>query len=129
MQIPLDPVEYCNVGFVWRCLFFFFVGLMFGLRHSGLQGQRMTDAVSWIHRQLGLDTPTEKPYNCINYSDDLGGAERDRERAEQSFMGLGNLLAELGLVESVDKARAPSTSMDYLGVHFDTVAMTMSVPS
>ena len=128
MQIPLDPVEYRHVGFVWRCLFFFFVGLMFGLRHSGLQGQRMTDAVSWIHRSQGLDTFSEVPYNCINYSDDLGGAERDRERAEESFRRLGKLLSELGLVESADKARAPSTTMVYLGVQFDTNDMTMSVP-
>ena len=76
MQIPLDPVEDQHVWFVWCCMFVFFVGLMFDLRHSGLQGQRITDAVSWIHRHQGLDTLSEVPYNCSNYSDDLGGAER-----------------------------------------------------
>ena len=128
LQIPLDPTEYRNVGFVWRGLFFFFVCLMFGLRHSGLQGQRITDALSWIHRQQGLDTPSEKPFNCINYSDDLGGAETDRWRAEDSFRKLGALLVELGLAESVDKARTPSTCMTYLGVEFNSVTMTMSIP-
>ena len=61
MQIPLDPVEYQHVWFVWCCMFFFFVGLMFGLRHSGLQGQLITDSVSWIHRHQGLDTFSEVP--------------------------------------------------------------------
>ena len=48
LQIPLDPVEYHRVGLIWRGLVFFFVGLAFGLRHSGLQGQKLTDAFSWI---------------------------------------------------------------------------------
>ena len=128
LQIPMDPVEYRHVGCVWRGVYFFFVGLMFGLRHSGLQGQRITDALSWIHRRSGLDTLTEKMFSCINYCDDLGGAETLKERADQSFISLGELLPELGLAESVDKARAPSTDMIYLGVRFNSVTMTMSVP-
>ena len=128
LQIPMDPVEYQYVGCVWRGLFFIFVGLMFGLRHSGLQGQRMTDALSWIHRQSGLETPEEIPYNCINYCDDMGGAEETKTRSDQSFTKLGRLLVVLGLAESVEKARSPSTEMTYLGVQFNTVTMTMSVP-
>ena len=46
LQIPLDPVEYPKVGFVWRGLLFFFCGFMFGLKHAGLQGQRVTTAVT-----------------------------------------------------------------------------------
>ena len=128
LQIPMDPAEYCHVGFVWRGLFFFFVGLMFGLRHSGLQGQKITDALSWIHRQSGLDTMDEQMFHCINYCDDLGGAETSEDRSSQSFTKLGQLLPALGLVESTDKARAPSQEMVYLGIQFNSVAMTMSVP-
>ena len=39
LQLPLDPSELHRVGLVWRGLFFFFLGLAFGLRHSGLSGQ------------------------------------------------------------------------------------------
>ena len=61
LQLPLDPTEYRFTGVVWRLLFFFFVSLMFGLRHSGYQGQKVSDAVSWIHRNLGLEYfPPEK---------------------------------------------------------------------
>ena len=73
-------------------------------------------------------TPLERLFNCINYSDDLGGGEKSRSRSVMSFNKLGELLAELGLVESTDKASSPSTSMVYLGIQFDTVAMTMSLP-
>ena len=127
LQIPLCPVEYYLMGFVWRCFFFFFAGMMFGIRHAGLQGQRITTAVSWIHSRLGLET-SEKLYNSINYSDDIGGCEATQERAVQSFNALGNLLSELGLDESIDKAYKPSTSMPYLGVNFDTIRMVMSIP-
>ena len=129
LQIPLDPVEYNLMGFVWRCALFFFAGLMFGIRHAGLQGQRITSAVTWIHQRLGLETCEEQPYNSINYSDDIGGCERTFERALQSYNALADLLTDLGLAESKSKAHKPSTSMPYLGVNFDTVRMIMSIPA
>ena len=120
LQIPLDPLDYPYVCTVWRNQLFFFTSLMFGLRHSGLQGQRLTSAVTWIHRKMG--------FCSVNYSDDIGGCERERETALQSFHALGSLLVDLGLVEALDKAHPPSTNMVYLGVTFDTVSMTMSIP-
>ena len=128
LQLPLCPSEYHRVAFVWRGLIFFFIALMFGLRHSGLQGQKTTDSVSWIHRKSGLNTPEEKEYNVCNYSDDLGGVESSAERAERSFLGLAALFTDLGLTESSSKASPPSRQMVYLGVHFDTQKMEMSVP-
>ena len=129
LQIPLDPVEYPKVGFVWRGLFFFFCGFMFGLKHAGLQGQRITTAVTWIHNRLGLETDQEEMFNSLNYSDDIGGCEATEERAIAAFIALGELLAELGLRESKSKAFPPSTCMPYLGVEFDTVNMVMRVPA
>ena len=128
LQLPLDPTEYPLVCFVWRNLLFFFCALMFGLRHAGLQGQKVTTAVTWIHRRLGYETEDEEPYRSLNYSDDIGGCELTLARATQSFEALGRLLTELGLVESTSKAHPPSTSMPYLGILFDTVKMQMSIP-
>ena len=128
LQIPLDPVEYHRVGLIWRGLFFFFVGLAFGLRHSGLAGQRLTDALSWIHQRQGLETAEEKLFNVANYSDDLGGCETNLERAMESFTSLKVLMEDLGLEESGKKAEAPANQMVYLGVMFDSSAMEMRVP-
>ena len=128
LQIPLCPVDYPKVMFVWRQCLYFFAGLMFGLTKSGYQGQRVTNAVTWIHQRLGLETDLEEMFASMNYSDDIGGAESTLARATASFSALGNLLIELGLEESLDKAHPPSTKMPYLGVLFDTVAMTMSIP-
>ena len=101
---------------------------MFGIRHAGLNGQRITTAISWIHQRLGLETDSEQFFNSINYSDDIGGCEQSKERAFQSYLALANLLKELGLAESVKKAHEPSKSMPYLGVNFDTEKMVMSIP-
>ena len=128
LQIPLDPVEYHRVGFLWRGLIFFFIGLAFGLRHSGLQGQKITDALAWIHRRQGLETSEEKQFNVINYSDDLGGCETNLARAQESFGKLKLLMDDLGLEESSKKAEGPSQQLVYLGVMFDSVAMEMRVP-
>ena len=128
LQLPADPTEYPLLCFVWRLQMFFFCSLMFGLRHAGLQGQKVTSAVTWTHRRLGLETEDQSLFNSLNYSDDIGGCESTLHRATQSFDALGTLLLDLGLEESTSKAHRPSTSMTYLGVQFDTLLMRMSIP-
>ena len=128
LQIPMDPLDYNKVCFIWRGFLFFFVSLMFGLRHSGLQGQRLTDAVSWIHRGTGMEK-YDTQYNVVNYSDDLGGIEAEELRATESFNDMGTLLQELGLKESKSKKKSPSQVMTYLGVEFDSIRMEMRVPA
>ena len=64
----------------------------------------------------------------LNYSDATGGCEESLEMATDSFNAIGVLLDDLGLVESKSKAHPPSTSMPYLGIQFDTIAMSMSIP-
>ena len=127
LQVPLDPIDYPKVAFIWRCFLFFFVGLMFGLRNSGYQGQRVTTAVTWIHQRLGLETEIEELFNSINYSDDIGGCETTEQRAMASSSALAALLVDLGLKESLDKYHPPSTCMPYLGIEFDTLKLEMRV--
>ena len=128
LQLPIDPLEYPLLCFIWRLKMFFFCSFMFGLRHAGLQGQRITSAVTWAHRRLGLETDSETLFNSLNYSDDIGGCETTLDRATQSYDALGKLFSDLGLIESTSKAHPPSTSMPYLGIQFDTVSMQMSIP-
>ena len=73
---------------------------MFGLKHSGLQGQKVTTAVTWAHRRLGLETDSQTMFRSLNYSDDIGGGETTLERATSSFEALNTLFSDLGLVES-----------------------------
>ena len=128
LQIPLDPLEFPLVAFVWRSELFFFTKLMFGLRNSGYQAQRLSEAIAWIHQRLGLETLVEKVFHSIVYVDDFAGCEETEQRAQQSSDALHNLLKDLGLEESLKKAFKPSTSMPFLGVNFDTVRREMSIP-
>ena len=122
LQLPLDPTEYHKVAVIWRGLFFFYLCLAFGLRHSGLNGKCVTDAVCWILKRLGHDSESENPYQVCNYVDDLGGVEDNKGRADEANDKCGSLLTDLGLGES------PTTRITFLGVQFDSEAMTMSVP-
>ena len=54
-----------------------------------------------------METDEEKPYNVVNYVDDLGGVEETLTRAMAAFEKLGWLLSDLGLVESSEKAERP----------------------
>ena len=128
LQLPIDPTQYPLLCVVWRKFLFFFLAFMFGLRHAGLQGQRVTKAVTWIHRRLGLESDTPRLFNSLNYSDDIGGCEDTLERATEAYDALGNLFTDLGLKESASKAHPPATTMPYLGIQFNTVKMTMSIP-
>ena len=66
-------------------------------------------------------------FRVVNYIDDIAGAEH-ASKATLAFESLAALLSCLGLKESVDKACPPSTSMPFLGIVFDTVAGTLTIP-
>ena len=129
LQLPLDPVEFPLVSFIWRMELFFFIKLMFGLRNSGYQAQRLSEAIAWIHQRLGLETDLEELFNSLVYVDDFGGCEETEARAIQSSKALHDLLEDLGLEESLKREHPPSTSMPFLGVNFDTVRLEMSIPA
>ena len=126
LQLKIDPLEYDKLGFVWRGMVYFFVSFVWGCRHAGYCGQWVTTAVSFIHARLGLEK-TKILFQILNYADDFAGVEKHLARAQLSFEILGELLSDLGLIESKKKACPPSTVMVYLGVKFDSNTMSMYV--
>ena len=138
MQLPLDPIDYNKVCFIWRGQLFFFTSFVWGTRHAGLNGQRVSDAIALIHRSIGansslLSTFSEQPcegsspFNILNYSDDFGGCESEEGRASASFDVFGKLLKSLGISESENKAEKPCQIMTYLGLEFDSVKLELRV--
>ena len=53
LQLPLDPLDYDKVGCIWRGELLIFTSYVWGTRHAGMNGQRVTSAISAIHRSLG----------------------------------------------------------------------------
>ena len=64
--------------------------------------------------------------SIINYLDDFASAET-WDRAEAAFALVGDILCKLGIEEALDKACAPSTVMEFLGIQFRTESMTLHV--
>ena len=124
MQLPIDPADYDKLGFIWRGKFWWFLSFVWGCRHAGYAGQRVSSAI--LHILKKRSSQKSAPYNAVVYMDDFAGCEFGY-RATEAFEELGRLLAELGVDESLDKACPPSTKMKFLGVEFDTQAMSMRI--
>ena len=125
MQLPVDPCDYDKLGIIWRGMWYLFIAFVWGCRHAGYNGQRVSSAVLKVFRDVGR-LKFGEAYNSLVYMDDFGGAELG-DKATVAFNDLGALLTSLGIVESKKKACPPSTKMLFLGVEFDTIQMCMRV--
>ncbi len=117
-QIPVCPAEYGYLGFGWKGQFYIDRVLPFGLRSAANICQRVSAAVAHVVEARG--------FKIINYLDDFAGAQVAGV-AHDAFKCLGNVLDELGLQESEQKAVAPATVIEFLGVEFNTVTLEMKI--
>ena len=119
-QLRVDPSDWPLLGFMNGNDFYFDLCPPFGLRTSALCMQRTAEAISWVHGQRGF---VSRPY-----LDDFGGAEASRGRAETALQTLQDVMSELGVCEAKHKICRPSQRMIWLGLWYDTIAMTVSIP-
>ena len=117
-QIPLCPRNYSWIRYRW-CNYLFFDKVMpMGLRLAAYICQRITNAIVFLHRNLG--------FWSINYLDDFGSAELEKD-AWHSFNAMGNIMKDIGVQEAPEKSVPPTTRMEFLGNTVDTVKMTLEV--
>ena len=116
-QFSIDPGDYKFTGMSWDNNIYFDTRLAMGLRSSAYCCQSVTEVVAKI--------AGEKAHVLV-YLDDFGGAELPG-KADAAFRHLGWLLHHFGLEEAPEKAVAPSTCMDWLGIRFDTSSWTMAL--
>lgn len=119
-QIPVDPGDFQYLGYFWNNMLYFDTVLAMGQRNAAMACSRTTDAVMYIHKEAG--------YSGTNYLDDLIGVAT-AETSTSAYEHLGQTLYDLGLVENLNKACAPSTVQVVLGIEIDTVNGTVAVPS
>lgn len=119
-QLRADPIDSPLLGirhkgkvYVDRCP-------PFGCRSSSAACQRVANALVFIM--------AGKQHHCLAYLDDFAGCCKDPARANTAFKDFISLTAYLGLQLSHEKCVAPVTSLDWLGYHIDTEAMTISIP-
>ena len=82
--------------------------------------QRTSQVVAHIQNSFG--------FTVFPYIDDFGGAEREKEQAERALSSLQSTLEEVGLKEAKHKVCLPAQTMIWLGILFNSVLMTMSIP-
>ena len=116
-QFSIDPGDYCFTAVSWDGKIYLDTRLAMGLRSSAYCCQSVTEIAAKI---IG------KKAHILVYLDDFGGAEL-ANRAWDSFTHLGKILQHCGLVEAPEKAVAPTTRMDWLGVSFDTEEWSMAL--
>ena len=117
-QLSICPSNYNLVAFTWKKHIFCETVLSFGMRFSSQICQRVTNAISLIVFQLGVQ--------ILNYLDDLAGAET-KDRVSFAYSCLGTVLQKCGFQESEDKAVPPIEIMVFLGVLLITITMTLEV--
>ena len=117
-QIPLDPADYSMVGYIVDGELFFDKVLPMGMRNAPLIAQRITDAIRYLHQKAG--------HFLLNYVDDFLGAE-EKEKIQQAFQHLNDLLNTLQVDAAPEKTIPPTTRLEFLGVTFDSEKMTIEV--
>ena len=95
--------------------------LPFGLCSATLACQHTTNVIAHIFC-------TAYHHDCVNYIDDIGSVEASYDDVLLAFSHLEHLFTSLGLESSPAKDCPPSTRMVFLGLTYDTVAMTLEVP-
>ena len=117
-QLPLDPGDYSLIGYIIDGEFYFDKVLPMGLRSAPYVAQRVTNAISYIHRQL--------QYFLLNYVDDFVGAELSH-RVWGAYRALTTLLNDLRVDISQEKLIPPTNRLEFLGITFDSTTMTMEI--
>ena len=116
-QFSTDPGDYRFAGLCWNGKVYIDTRLAMGLRSSAFCCQSLTEIIAKI--------AGEKAFVLV-YLDDFGGAE-SAGNAHAAFNRLGQLLEHFGLEEAPEKAVPPTTSMEWLGISFDTMEWTMAL--
>ena len=119
-QLRVDPSDWPLLGFMNEQKYYFDICPPFGLRTSALCMQRTAEGISWIHGQRGF---LSRPY-----LDDFEGAEASQQRADEALVRLQDIMAELGVREAIHKICRPAQQMLWLGLWYNSIDMTISIP-
>ena len=118
-QIPVDPADYHLLGMCISGSFYFHMTLPFGLQSATMACQRTTKVAAHILNSHGILADV--------YINDFYGTATP-ETSLTDFACMNRIFSELGLQASPDKDIPPSCEMTCLGVHINTVSMTLTVP-
>jgi hypothetical protein len=109
------------MGLSWDNQYYTDISVAFGIRHGAAFTQRVSQAVCDI---LGAEHIFSLPY-----IDDFIGGKPSLELATLAYARSLALFSELGLDLNPNKCIPPTTNITWIGVNFDSMDMTMRIPS
>ena len=119
-QLRIDPLDYPLLAIRHNDNCYIDVCPSFGCRCSGGAMQRTSNAV--VHL-MNL-----KDHKVLAYVDDFASVSPTFAQATQGFADFEALTSRLGLKLAADKTEYPTTALEFLGLHFDTRALTITIP-
>ena len=119
-QLRTCPLAWPLTGLQFDNLQFIDLSVVFGLRPGGMMCQRTTEVIAHAMHHHN--------YRMCIYLDDMLGAQRQYSTAIEADTYLGQTLDRLGLGHKEAKHCPPAQQQVCLGLLFDTVAMTKSIP-
>ena len=118
-QLRSDPLDWALLGINWEQEEYIDVAVPFGLRHGASACQRTTEAVAQMaYHDVGA---TADPY-----VDDTARAALAKV-AGIHYQAILDTMALLGLDPALAKCQEPMTTLLWIGVMFDSIAMSMSI--
>ena len=119
-QMRIDPLDYPLLAVRHQGRTYLDVCPSFGCRCSGGAQQRVSNSVVHLMTMAG--------YKTTAYVDDFCGVASDALTASRSLAEFKTITSRLGLSLAPDKTMTPTTQLEFLGLLFDTVTLTITIP-
>ena len=121
--IPVHPDDHALLGICWQGQTFIDTALPFGLRSAPKVFSAFADALAWVLARAGVTWQ-------LHYLDDfLLLGHPGTQQCEQALRIAMDTLGQLGVPVAAHKTGGPATALTFLGIHFDTMAMSLSLPA
>ena len=121
--IPVHTEDRWLLGMSWAGELYIDTALPFGLRSAPKIFNAVADTVEWIIRQQGVDP-------VFHYLDDflLVGLPGSGQCTTHLSIVL-SVFTHLGIQVAQEKVEGPSTTITFLGIEIDTMAMQLRLPA
>ena len=121
-QLRMDPADVPYTGFTWRQGIYLDLSMPFGMRSSALCAQRVSNgiAIIYYHESGG--------WTLVAYIDDYAGPA-PAAIADRLYALFNKIADELGVDRAKVKCVPPVTLIEFLGLEYDTIELTVALPA
>ncbi|MDY6841666.1 MAG: reverse transcriptase domain-containing protein [Pseudomonadota bacterium] len=120
--LPIHPDDFCLMGMQVDGKFFVDKALPFGCSVSCALFEKFSTFLEWCVRTASHSE------NIIHYLDDFCGGGASGVEAQRILASILKTFEELGVPVAPEKVEGPSTSIKFLGLIVDTIAMEVRLP-